>query len=608
MSEYFDPNKAVAEAVTSLAAKAADKIVTKGTKFVRGLGTDLRLLTSSHKRYIGKVSKDFYRAKSFLNPHTKKPLYDFFVPLGISRGDTRYEEASIENLTLVENFNVLTGLGGCGKSMMMRHLFLDTLRVAERVPILVELRDLNDGKTKLYDLVRKALFDNGFVEDDSFFKKAMTAGHFAIFLDGFDESNNPAETADAILHLARDFEKNVIVVSSRPDDLFSSWQSFNEWKVQPLTLEKACDLVDKVPTHIFDQKIQQKFIEDLRAKLFRTHTSFLSNPLLLSIMILTYRDSAEIPTKLSVFYDQAYSTLFQRHDALKGGYKRKRETLLDIQDFSKVFSAFAVLTFDKRKTTFSDTEILHHLRNAKKFLSVDFSEECFLKDAIQAVSLLVRDGINITFSHRSFQEYFTALFISQATPEIKIKLIAKYRKNYFQDSVMQLLHNLEPELVEKEVIIPEINDLESAIEYKGTVSVKEYKKFLRIVIDGFTVVNKSKSRILLNPKSSGNSSCVWLLRFMRENYDIGYKGIHENPTYLAFEERVGAVFPKILSNESDEISISKIFSSPELVEKLSAGNHALSMSTLARVLDIKALLIGNHEKIDASIEAALMLN
>jgi hypothetical protein len=55
-------------------------------------------------------------------------------------------------------------------------------------------------------------------------------------------------------------------------------------------------------------------------------------------MLLSYGQSASIPNKISVFYNQAYEALFERHDVLKDGFRRKRLTPLDIQDFARVFA------------------------------------------------------------------------------------------------------------------------------------------------------------------------------------------------------------------------------------------------------------------------------
>jgi hypothetical protein len=249
--------------------------------------------------------------------------------------------------------------------------------------------------------------------------------------------------------------------------------------MDPLTLDQASELVEKLP---FDADLKSKFLKDLRSSLFEKHESFLSNPLLLSIMLLTYGQSADIPNKLNVFYNQAYETLFQRHDALKGGFQRDRSCNLDIQDFARVFSAFSLQTYDKRIFNMSESQALEYLEKSKKILGIEFDANNYLTDAKQAVCLLIEDGLLIAFSHRSFQEYFTARFICNSKPDVQKKLIDKYSENMSSDSVMDLLYEMNPELVECTFIIPGLEMIEQTIKLKKKIGITHYLRYLKAIL------------------------------------------------------------------------------------------------------------------------------
>ena len=239
----------------------------------------------------------------------------------------------------------------------------------------------------------------------------------------------------------------------------------------------ACELVDKLP---YDDDLKGKFCEDLRSFLFDKHRSFLSNPLLLSIMLLTYGQSANIPDKLNVFYNQAYEALFERHDALKGGYSRARKTKLDIQDFARLFSAFCLQTYDKNQLEFSRLEALSFAEKASHIVGIKTNKEDFLKDCLQAVCLLVEEGLQIVFSHRSFQEYFTARFISESSPNVQEKLIAKYSSRMTMDSVLSLLYEIRPDIIEKHLLLPKLDKLCEVIGYvNAPVTVEHFLKFMQ---------------------------------------------------------------------------------------------------------------------------------
>jgi predicted NACHT family NTPase len=203
------------------------------------------------------------------------------------------------------------------------------------------------------------------------------ADHLCILLDGFDEPEFSRRkfVADQIRDLSERYPGNWIILSSREDSSLEGWSNFTKFSLQPLTLDRAGQLVEKLP---FDDPVKTKFVADLRNGLYERHRSFLSNPLLLSIMLLTYSDNAQIPPKLSLFYNQAYESLFQRHDALKGGFQRERRTDLDIQDFGKVFAAFCLQTYDKREFSFSKIKALEYLDSAKTICGIKYESHKFL--------------------------------------------------------------------------------------------------------------------------------------------------------------------------------------------------------------------------------------
>ncbi len=78
-----------------------------------------------------------------------------------------------------------------------------------------------------------------------------------------------------------------------------------------------------------------------------------------------------------------------------------------------MFSAFAIQTYDDRKFTMTKSEALDYLEKSKKLTGITFDSEDYLADAHQAVSMLVEEGLLLSFTHRSFQEYFAAKFISE---------------------------------------------------------------------------------------------------------------------------------------------------------------------------------------------------
>lgn len=100
-----------------------------------------------------------------------KPFYDFYVCNNITWREvidrenapftrTLIVDANIKKLADISRFSFITGAGGLGKSMMMRHLLINTIDNYETfklIPIFIPLKDFDDTSGKLFDYVYSKL-------------------------------------------------------------------------------------------------------------------------------------------------------------------------------------------------------------------------------------------------------------------------------------------------------------------------------------------------------------------------------------------------------------------------------------------------------------------
>jgi len=140
---------------------------------------------------------------------------------------------------------------------------------------------------------------------------AFRSGKFVLLLDGLDELAHTLrdECCRQILEITYKFPNCLYLITSRPDDRFSSWQEFYVGTMSPFTKEQVVELVKKID---FDHAIKNSFITDISNRLYQSHKEFLSNPLLCTMMLMTYNEFEEIPSKMYIFYDRAFEVLFTR--------------------------------------------------------------------------------------------------------------------------------------------------------------------------------------------------------------------------------------------------------------------------------------------------------
>lgn len=218
------------------------------------------------------------------------------------------------------------------------------------------------------------------------------------------------------------FHKNCFLISSRPSDTYVGWDNFFEFNAKKLTKGQAISLVKKIG---YDEDISSKFIEQLDLILYEKYNSFASIPLLLNIMLLTFENGLEIPDKVNDFYESAYNALFQKHDSLKGGYKRNLQTNLNSSEFKKHLSYISFKSFFESKIDLNHGELINYINLSKdKFPDIKvFDPENYIADLTDAVCMISKDGLKYKYSHRSFQEYFAALYVSQLDDKIQSKLL-----------------------------------------------------------------------------------------------------------------------------------------------------------------------------------------
>lgn len=510
MNDDFDINSVVAKVIDSQAENLFDAVKSTGKNITQSFRLSL---AASFKTYVNGIAERHSKCRSFFYRTDPVMLYQFYVPIGVEMRNRKLKSTTSSALFQTPHV-IIQGTGGSGKSVLSRHLLLDILRTGARIPILIELRSLNQNPQSVLDLVSESLSLCGLRIGKDVIEDGLRKGFFALLFDGFDELNAElrSEVADEIRQLATKGKKSWMLVTSRPDSIFGSWAEFVIYKASPLSLDQAVALVDKVP---LDEELKIRFRKDLQDRLFAKHRSFLSNPLLLSIMLLTYQDAADIPNKVSVFYSQAFEALFQRHDAWKGGYRRQRKSDLDIHDFAKLFSAFSILAYDKRKFTFSSSEAVSMMKRAIELASVKAKAELFIEDCIQAVCLLVEDGLMVSYAHRSFQEFFAAKFISEASTVLKQKLLGRVGGNLGVDSVIRLLHELQPEFVQAEFILPGLRAMFKALGIKSAkITRTAHLRFLRGEFECFRVTRDNE--ILGSNSGEREVKYLRLLWFMAE--------------------------------------------------------------------------------------------
>ena len=462
----IDENAIVANAAAKVAEDAALGAWNKIKKFFKDINRhDEIVFGTAYEEYLENTKKRNSKVKTLIYRHVPQDLYSFYECVGVQYNEKVIKTDNIENIISINNKIIITGTGGIGKTTLLKHLFLNTIEETAYIPVLIELRAANaidNEKLNIKELIYENLVNNGFKIEEEYFDYSMEQGAYVILFDGFDEVNREKiqKITTEITALSNKYPQNKYIVTSRPTDDFVGWNDYVEMQSMELSKEQALHLIEKIE---FDENVKKIFYKELNETLYDKYQSFASNPLLLTIMLLTFDNRASIPDKLNDFYEQAFATLFNMHDATKEAYVRDIRSGLGCEDFKLIFAYFCFKSYFAGQNEFNEVSLRNYLQMCQnKFDNIKFVIDDFLIDLTQSVCMLVKEGINYRFTHRSFQEYFAAWYTCKLVDSEQSELLENWIKTsnaIKTDSYFTMLYNLQGEKVNKIILYPGIKKL-----------------------------------------------------------------------------------------------------------------------------------------------------
>lgn len=438
------------------------------------LGTSGRESKKSNvEKYLDSIISEYSEIRTLLYTETPVPFYDFYVQNNLVRyvknnyssyDIVKYKNVSFPELRSITPYAIISGTGGLGKSMMMRHFLLSSAKEYPQtkvIPLFIRLKNYNETYKDVMDFVYDEVSPSWPNISVSELGLYLDEGSMLVLFDGFDEISNTLSESfqnGASKFISR-YPKNQYILSSRPFSNFSSFSRFTIFNIAPFTKEQGLELIDKLNFREDLPDIKIKFRKEFDSSLYYSHRGFSDNPLLLTIMLMTYNEFAEVPSKMHLFYQEAYTVLSKKHDASKGGYKRALETGISVDEFADIFSRFCAETYTDQKYEFSWTELDRYFRSLKSryYKISEKSVNDFISDACSNLCLMFLDGSRYSFVHRSFQEYFCArYFASQKDKNLdKIGQMLDHNKlSKRNDTVLKMLYDMIPEKITEYMILP----------------------------------------------------------------------------------------------------------------------------------------------------------
>jgi hypothetical protein len=383
---------------------------------------------TNHADTIYKRVRQLRLVKTIWQIEKELDLTTFYHPTKVIIGGKRQTVHQIADFGYDGNI-LIEGTVGQGKSIFLRYLASVDFCLSRRIPVFIELRRLRQGQT-LIAFALQELKALGFDMTDELFHFFAEKGRLVLFLDAFDEVKEELrqDVTAELENLLRQHEAFRAVVTSRPDNGIASSPALRVFRLSPLEGREYEAVVHRMANNT---EIADAIIHGIRkdaAQIARV----LTTPLMVALLMVRFKIDQSLPQNDAAFYDALFTLLLQRHDKSKGGYVRPRKSGLDDTVLLDFFNALCFVTRKANETSFSRPELTAFGREALSGLGHTASIDKILEDIVKITCLILVDGEECRFIHKSVQEYHAALFIKDQPQESAISFYSGMSERWGQ--------------------------------------------------------------------------------------------------------------------------------------------------------------------------------
>lgn len=403
--------------------------------------------------------EDYGKVKTFWQLDRAISIKEFYCHPFLIIKKERINIKSISEFKIDSNI-LVEGIAGQGKSIFLRYLCIKELELGSVLPVFIELRQF-DEEMDFNCLVINSLYYLGFnPEKGNIYETIVSTGKVVLLLDGFDEVGS--RLRQKLTKQIEDFSKKnksiKIIASSRPNSELKSSTLFEVVRIDGVKKEEYKFYVKRLSGDLQFAEMAIKCIEKNKMGVIE----LLKTPLLITLLLVTYRSYKLIPSNLEEFYDSILELLLHRHDSSKIHMSpRERSSGLTDRQFRECFDALCFFSKTIDGFQFGRNDILRLAQEALRDTDADSDPQCFIDDIVNVTCLLLKEGRFLKFIHKSVQEYYSASYISNKQDKWIEHLFSEFIKLGYRDWFEELtyLSSLKPYQYSKFFILPLFKDI-----------------------------------------------------------------------------------------------------------------------------------------------------
>lgn len=400
----------------------------------------------------------------------------------------------IHQLTDLSEGNLLIqGIAGQGKTIFLRYLCSIELAIGNYIPLFLELRRISKTHS-LRDRIYMSFKLLGLTVDDELFEALASSGKILLLLDAFDEVPDDLKQSVVtdIEDLVTSNENLRVIVTSRPNNDIQMSSHVSVVTLDNLQGDEYETVVRKLAG---GESWADTLIQHIQSN--ATHMrEMLCTPLMVTLLVLSYKSYQKLPSKMSDFYDSLFQTMLQRHDGTKPGFTRERLCALEDGQYRQVFETLCILAKKEKEQSLSDVAIHRLAKDALFQCALTANSESYVTDIVKITCLILRDGEEHRFIHKTVQEYYTAAYIEKQ-PETWAKTFYKKvfsrQRSYWEwEQEMEFLSEIDTYRYYRYYFLPTLlafleiraSDLKGRRPRLTQAKLRKILQFLRVRISG----------------------------------------------------------------------------------------------------------------------------
>jgi predicted NACHT family NTPase len=338
---------------------------------------------------------------------------------------------AIEAVNRHDKLMVLGG-PGVGKTTFLKWLALqcDDGRVfADRVPFFITLKVFAEtaGEPDLLSFIANQLRDNGIENERNMGEEILRAGRAILLLDGLDEvrAQDHKRVLENIRQMEETFYECKFVITCRIAAREYAFEMFTEVEVADFNDDQIANFARSwfQPDDLLKA---EKFPEELKTSPGLNELA--RNPLLLTLLCLVYEAGGRFPANRSELYKEGLDVLLRKWDARRDIQRQQIDpdvnvySQLSLRRKEDLLSQIAHNTFEQSdyffRQNFVEEQIQGYIRNLPHVSTEQRQLENNSRNVLQEIvahhGLLVERARGVySFSHLTFQEYFTARWVKE---------------------------------------------------------------------------------------------------------------------------------------------------------------------------------------------------